>query len=84
LVEKQIEAKALEKKITVEEATIELVSEKQPSKQFVQVSHLGDVAVFLCSESASQITGVSIPVDGYVLKRQNKVLTLLYRGWTSQ
>lgn len=69
LVERQIEAKAKQMGVSIEEAARELLAEKQPSKQFVMVEHLGDTAVFLCSEAASQITGISIPIDG---------------GWTAQ
>jgi len=69
LVEKQIEAKAKEKNISIEKAAEELLAEKQPSKQFVTVQNIADVVQFLCSEGAAQITGISIPVDG---------------GWTSQ
>jgi 3-hydroxybutyrate dehydrogenase len=28
------------------------------------VEHLGDTVVFLCSEAASNITGIALPVDG--------------------
>jgi len=69
LVEKQIEAKAKEKNLTIDQASVQLLEEKQPSKQFVSVEQLAALAVFLCSDSASQITGISLPVDG---------------GWTSQ
>jgi len=69
LVEKQIETRATEKGITMEAAKTDLLAEKQPSKQFVAISQLADTAIFLCSDSASQITGISIPVDG---------------GWTAQ
>lgn len=36
----------------------------QPNKRFVEVEELGALAVFLCSESAKSITGISIPVEG--------------------
>jgi len=69
LVQAQIDAKAQQKHISVQQATEELLSEKQPSKQFVTAEHIGQTALFLCSEAASQITGIAVPVDG---------------GWTSQ
>jgi 3-hydroxybutyrate dehydrogenase len=64
LVEKQIDAIAKEKKISFEDAKIDLLSEKQPSLQFATPEQLGGLAVFLASDDASQITGVPLPVDG--------------------
>lgn len=69
LVEKQIAARAGEAGLSVEDAARQLVEEKQPSKTFVTPEMLAQVAVFLCSDAASQMTGVSVPVDG---------------GWTAQ
>lgn len=64
LVEKQIEAIAKEKNMPYEEAVVELLSEKQPSKQFVTPEQLGGLAAFLASDDAAQLTGTAIPVDG--------------------
>ncbi|MCB1525182.1 MAG: SDR family oxidoreductase, partial [Rhodoblastus sp.] len=36
----------------------------QPTKQFVTVEQVAALAVFLCSDSASQITGANISMDG--------------------
>ncbi len=36
----------------------------QPSKRFVEVEELGQVAVFLCSSAAKSINGASLPVEG--------------------
>ena len=69
LVEKQIAEIAVQKKISDEEATKELLSEKQPSMTFVTPEQLGDTVAFLCSDAADQITGTAISVDG---------------GWTAQ
>ena len=69
LVQKQIEASAAENGISVEAATEKLLIEKQPSKQFATPEQMGELAAFLASEAAAQITGVAIPVDG---------------GWTAQ
>lgn len=41
-----------------------LLEEKQPSGVFSRSSDIGALAVFLCSESAANITGASLPVDG--------------------
>lgn len=69
LVQKQIDALAARENITVAEAQVKLLSEKQPSRQFTTPDQLGDLAVFLCSEAAGNIKGASLPVDG---------------GWTAQ
>ncbi len=42
----------------------EVMLARQPSKQFATVEQIGGTVVFLCSESATQITGTTISVDG--------------------
>jgi 3-hydroxybutyrate dehydrogenase len=69
LVQKQIDARAASGNIPVEQAKIDLLSEKQPSLEFVTPDQLGGLAVFLCSDAAAQIRGQSLGMDG---------------GWTAQ
>ena len=69
LVQKQIEDNAARDGITVEQATVNLLAEKQPSKQFATPEQMGELAAFLASDAASQMTGIALPVDG---------------GWTAQ
>jgi len=64
LVEVQIEARAKQLGISVVAAAEDILTEKQPSKQFSTVEQIADTVLFLCSPSASNIRGVSIPVDG--------------------
>ena len=64
LVEKQITALAEKNGVDQEAAARELLSEKQPSLQFVTPEQLGGTAVFLASDAAAQITGTTISVDG--------------------
>jgi 3-hydroxybutyrate dehydrogenase len=64
LVERQIEAIAKEKGISIDEAVVDLLSEKQPSLQFATPAQLGGLAVFLASDDAAQINGTSIAMDG--------------------
>ena len=64
LVEKQIEALAAEKNLSMKEASDALLSEKQPSKRFTEIDDLAELCLFLCSQAGSNLTGASIPVDG--------------------
>ncbi|CUJ01609.1 3-hydroxybutyrate dehydrogenase [Achromobacter xylosoxidans] len=64
LVEKQISALAEKNGVDQETAARELLSEKQPSQQFVTPEQLGGTAVFLASDAAAQITGTTVSVDG--------------------
>ncbi len=64
LVQKQIDARAEKEGITVAQAQIELLSEKQPSLQFVTPAQLGDLAVFLCSPASDNVRGVAWNMDG--------------------
>ncbi|RZI69626.1 MAG: 3-hydroxybutyrate dehydrogenase [Variovorax sp.] len=69
LVQKQIDARAKRDGISLAEAQVELLGEKQPSLQFTTVEQLGGLAVFLCSPAADQVRGVAWQMDG---------------GWTAQ
>ena len=64
LVEKQIAELADQRGISKEEATMVLLSGKQPSSNFVTPEQLGETVAFLCSPAADQITGTSLAVDG--------------------
>ncbi len=64
LVQKQIDAKAAQGGISVEQAQKDLLGEKQPSLQFVTPAQLGDLAVFLCSPGADNVRGAAWNVDG--------------------
>ena len=64
LAEWQIEKYAQEQGIDFETAAAKRLAERTPSKTYVQVEQLADLAVFLCSDAASQMTGVALPMDG--------------------
>jgi len=64
LVEKQIQAIAKEQGVDIDEATRQLLGEKQPSLQFVTPKQLGGAAVFLASDAADQMTGSAMSIDG--------------------
>jgi 3-hydroxybutyrate dehydrogenase len=64
LVQRQIEAKAEAEQLDLEKAAERLLAEKQPSGIFTTSAQIGAVAVFLCTQSASNLTGACIPIDG--------------------
>ncbi len=64
LVQKQIEAKAKEGGISIEQASHNLVIEKQPSGAFVTPAQLGGLAAFLCSPGGDQVRGAAWNMDG--------------------
>ena len=64
LVQKQVDAKAAAQGISNEEATRQLLGEKEPSMQFTTPEELGDLAVFFCSAAGQNIRGVAWNMDG--------------------
>jgi 3-hydroxybutyrate dehydrogenase len=64
LVQKQIDDRAKRENISIEQAKKGLLGEKQPSLEFVTPQQLGELAVFLCSDAASQVRGVAWNMDG--------------------
>ena len=69
LVQKQVDAKAAAQGISNEEATKQLLGEKEPSMQFTTPEELGELAVFFCSAAGNNVRGVAWNMDG---------------GWTAQ
>ena len=69
LVQKQIEDNAKKQGISVEKATVDLLGEKQPNKQFIKPENIGAFIVFLCSDNGDAMTGEILSIDG---------------GWTAQ
>ena len=64
LVQKQVDARAAANKVSIDQAKRDLLLEKQPSGEFVTPEQLGALAVFLCSDAASQVRGVAWNMDG--------------------
>jgi 3-hydroxybutyrate dehydrogenase len=64
LVEQQIAARAKAQGIPVEQAREDLVREKQPMLDYTTPEKIGALAVFLCGEAASTITGAALSIDG--------------------
>jgi 3-hydroxybutyrate dehydrogenase len=69
LVENQIPDTMKTRGLTREQVINDVLLANQPQKKFVQVEQLAALAVFLCREEASAITGTNLSVDG---------------GWTAQ
>ena len=65
----QIETKAKADKISMEQASHLLIGEKQPQVQFTRVEQIAGLAVFLASDTASNMQGTALVSDG---------------GWTAQ
>ncbi len=64
LVQKQVEARAKEQNIPVEQAKNDLLREKQPMLQFTTPEQIGALAVYLASDAAGTITGTTVSIDG--------------------
>jgi 3-hydroxybutyrate dehydrogenase len=64
LVEKQIADQAKTHGIPESEVVSKIMLYKQAVKEFVPVELLGQAALFLASDNANTLTGISLPVDG--------------------
>ncbi|MBI3433593.1 MAG: 3-hydroxybutyrate dehydrogenase [Proteobacteria bacterium] len=69
LVEKQIPDTMKARNMSAEEVKHDVLLAAQPTKEFVTVEQVASLAVYLCSDSAAQITGTNLSIDG---------------GWTAQ
>jgi 3-hydroxybutyrate dehydrogenase len=64
LVTGQIADTARVRGISEEEVVRDVMLAAQPTKKFIQIDEIAELAVFLCSDAAASITGAIIPVDG--------------------
>ncbi len=64
LVEKQIPDTMAARGMTREQVINDVMLTAQPTKEFVTSDQVAALAVFLCSDAASQITGANISMDG--------------------
>jgi 3-hydroxybutyrate dehydrogenase len=69
LVEKQIPEVAQMRGMSEEEVVNTVMLAVQPTRKFVSVEQVAQLAFFLCTDAAASITGTSLPIDG---------------GWTAQ
>jgi 3-hydroxybutyrate dehydrogenase len=64
LVENQIPDTMKARHITRDQVINDVILAAQPTKQFVTVDQVASLAVYLCSDAASQITGANLSIDG--------------------
>ena len=64
LVEKQIPDTMKARNMTEEEVKRDVLLLAQPTKDFITIEQVADLALYLASDSASQITGTTISMDG--------------------
>jgi 3-hydroxybutyrate dehydrogenase len=64
LVENQIPDTMKARNMTKEQVINDVLLAAQPTKEFVTAEQVAAIAVFLCSDSAKEITGANISVDG--------------------
>lgn len=64
LVERQIPDTMKARNLTRDEVIQNVLLHAQPTKQFVTVEQVAAMALFLCSDAASQITGANHSMDG--------------------
>lgn len=64
LIQPQIENIAREQDIDTDSARAQLVGAKQPMARTTRPDAIAELALYLCGEFASTITGASLPVDG--------------------
>jgi 3-hydroxybutyrate dehydrogenase len=64
LVEKQIPDTMEARGLTREQVINDVILNAQPTKQFVTADQVAALVVYLCSDSAAQITGANLSIDG--------------------
>jgi 3-hydroxybutyrate dehydrogenase len=64
LVERQIPDTIAARHLTREQVINDVLLAAQPTKQFVTVEQVAALAIYLCSDAASQITGANLSIDG--------------------
>ena len=64
LVDGQIADQAKSRGMTEKEVVENVILAAQATKKFVTVEQIADLAIYLCSDSAENITGASLSIDG--------------------
>ena len=69
LVENQIADTAKARGISEDAVVNDVMLKAQPTKKFVTIEQVADMALYLCSDAAENVTGTALSIDG---------------GWTAQ
>jgi 3-hydroxybutyrate dehydrogenase len=64
LVERQIPDTMKARGLTKEQVINDVLLQAQPTKEFVTPEQVAELALFLCSDNAAQITGANLSIDG--------------------
>lgn len=64
LVERQIPDTMKARNMTEDQVKRDVLLAAQPTKEFVTVDQVASLALYLCSDAASQITGANLSIDG--------------------
>jgi 3-hydroxybutyrate dehydrogenase len=64
LVEGQIKDQAKVHSMSETQVVREVILASQPNRRFVEVDEIGELVLFLCSNAASSITGIALPIEG--------------------
>ena len=64
LVERQIPDQMKSRHMTEEQVKRDVLLAAQPTKEFVTIEQVASLALYLCSDAASAITGANLSIDG--------------------
>ncbi|MGS2719591.1 3-hydroxybutyrate dehydrogenase [Paraglaciecola aestuariivivens] len=64
LINAQIQGIAQSQNISIEDARVKLVTAKQPLPDMANPRQIGELVLFLCTDSARSISGSALPMDG--------------------
>ena len=63
-IQEKLASMAVAQERTIDETTHHYLASRQPIGRFVAMEAVGATVVFLCSQSAQDITGATLPIDG--------------------
>jgi 3-hydroxybutyrate dehydrogenase len=63
-IEARIAALAAKEGLSPQDAESRYLSQRQPSRRFIELGAVGDLVVFLCGPAGADISGAALPIDG--------------------